>query len=490
MIFSNNADIRATLEAFSRSQAIIEFKMDGTIITANQNFLNALGYRLEEIQGRHHSLFVAPADRNSPEYQQLWQSLKRGEYQAKEFRRMGKGGKEVWIQASYNPILGRDGKPYKVVKLASDITEQKQQAADYKGQIDAIKRSQAVIAFDLDGTILDANPNFLKVLGYSLAEIRGRHHSMFVEPAERDGAAYRAFWESLKHGEYQAGEYKRIGKGGTEVWIQASYNPIFDAHGKLVKVVKFATDITQQVRDRVRSAERNRELGEVTDAISATSQQVTRTVEASSRTLANVQSVASAAEELVASVSEIARRVNDASEVSAAAVRRSAQANQIVDGLSASADRIGQVVDLINSVATQTNLLALNATIEAARAGEAGKGFAVVASEVKALASQTAKATQEISGQISAVQAGTKGVIDELQEIAAIIATISESSSAIAAAVEEQGAVTQEISSNMHVAASEVSIITQNMSEIAAVAQVAASKSVRKINRDPSAKVA
>jgi methyl-accepting chemotaxis protein len=291
------------------------------------------------------------------------------------------------------------------------------------------------------------------------------------------------FWESLRRGDFQAGEYKRVGKGGKDIWIQASYNPIFDAHGRLVKVVKFATDITQQMQERISGAERNRELGEVTDAISATSEQVTRTVEASTRTLANVQSVAAAAEELVASVREIGRRVNDASAVSAAAVQRSAQANQIIDGLSASTERIGQVVDLINSVAAQTNLLALNATIEAARAGEAGKGFAVVASEVKALASQTGKATEEISSQISAVQAGTKGVIDALQEIAGIIAAIAESSSAIAATVEEQGAVTQEISSNMQVAASEVSIITHNMSEIAEIARTAASRSVRKMKR-------
>jgi methyl-accepting chemotaxis protein len=484
MMFINSSDARATLEAFDKSQAIIEFKMDGTIITANQNFLKALGYSLTEIQGRPHSMFVDPVEKNSSEYQQFWQSLNRGEFQAREFRRIGKGGKEVWIQASYNPVLGRNGRPYKVVKLATDITEQKKKSADYMGQINAIGRSQAVIEFSLDGTILNANQNFLDTLGYSLPEIQGRHHSMFVEAAERDSGAYRAFWETLKRGEYQAAEYKRIGKGGKEVWIQASYNPIFDLSGKPIKVVKFATDITRQVQARMRQAALqkgiDRDLAEITEAITTTNDQVSTAVEASDRTSSTVQSVASAAEELVASVREIGRRVDEASGVSATAVRQTARANEIIEGLSTAAGRIGQVVSLINSVATQTNLLALNATIEAARAGEAGKGFAVVASEVKALAGQTAKATEEITGQISAVQNATSGVISAIQEITNIIATISETSGAIAAAVEEQGAVTQEISSNMQVAAREVSTISQNMSEIAEATK-AATQSARKV---------
>ena len=302
MISLNCSDMRASLAAFDRSQAIIEFKMDGTIITANQNFLKVLGYSLTEIQGRPHSMFVDAAEKNSPEYQQFWQSLNRGEYQAREFKRIGKGGREIWIQASYNPVLGRNGKPYKVVKLATDITEQKKQSADNKGQIDAINRSQAVIEFNLDGTVISANQNFLNTLGYSLAEIQGKHHSMFVDEAERNSPAYRAFWDSLRRGEYQAAEYKRIGKGGKEVWIHASYNPIFDPSGKPVKVVKFATDITQQVHDRLRKATLqkgiDKDLGEITEAIAMTNNQVSAAVAASDRTSLTVESVASAAEEL------------------------------------------------------------------------------------------------------------------------------------------------------------------------------------------------
>jgi methyl-accepting chemotaxis protein len=484
MISLNCADMRASWAALDRSQAIIEFKMDGTIITANENFLKTLGYSLAEIQGRPHSMFVDPVEKNSREYQQFWQNLNRGEYQARVFRRIAKSGREVWIQASYNPVLGRSGKPYKVVKLATDVTEQKQQSANDRGQIDAIRRSQAVIEFNLDGTIIDANQNFLGTLGYSLSEIQGRNHSMFVEPAERDSPAYKAFWDRLRKGEYQTGEYRRIGKGGKEVWIQASYNPILDASGQPIKVVKFATDVTKQVHDRMHKATVHKaidkDLGEITEAITTTNNQVSAAVEASDRTALTVQSVASAAEELVSSVREIGRRVKEASEVSTAAVQQSARINEIIQGLSASADRIGQVVGLINSVASQTNLLALNATIEAARAGETGKGFAVVASEVKALAGQTAKATDEISGQISAVQNATHGVISAIQEITSIISTISATSGAIATAVEEQGAVTQEISSNMQTAAAQVSTISRNMNEIGEATKAAA-QSTRKV---------
>jgi len=240
------ADMLAQIEALNKVQAVIEFNMDGTIITANENFLSTLGYRLEEVQGQHHSMFVEPHFKASTEYKDFWESLNRGEFESREYKRLGKGGKEVWIQASYNPILDLDGKPYKVVKFASDVTQQKLTNADFSGQIDAISKAQAVIEFNMDGTIITANDNFLSTLGYRLEEVQGQHHSMFVEPHLKRSTEYKDFWESLNRGEFESREYKRLGKGGKEVWIQASYNPILDLNGKPFKVVKFASDVTQQ----------------------------------------------------------------------------------------------------------------------------------------------------------------------------------------------------------------------------------------------------
>jgi len=240
-------DMRGQLAAIGKAQAVIEFDLDGTIRTANPNFLSALGYTLEEVVGRHHSMFVEPSYRDSAEYHAFWAKLGRGEYDAAQYKRIGKGGREVWIQASYNPIFDAAGKPFKVVKYATDVTAQKTRTADYEGQLAAISKAQAVIEFDLDGTIRTANANFLNTLGYTLDEVRGHHHSMFVEPSYRDTTEYREFWAKLGRGEYDAAQYKRIGKGGREVWIQASYNPIMDANGKPFKVVKYATDVTAQV---------------------------------------------------------------------------------------------------------------------------------------------------------------------------------------------------------------------------------------------------
>jgi methyl-accepting chemotaxis protein len=239
------SDLKGQIDAINKAQAVIEFSLDGRILHANDNFLNALGYTLAEIKGQHHSMFADPAYSASPEYRLFWDKLGRGEFDVGEYKRIGKGGKEIWIQASYNPIMDTDGKPFKVVKYATDITQSKLQAADFAGQLGAIGKAQAVIEFSLDGKILHANDNFLNTLGYTLAEIKGQHHSMFAEPAYRASTEYRLFWEKLGRGEFDAGEYKRIGKGGREIWIQASYNPIMDMNGKPFKVVKYATDITQ-----------------------------------------------------------------------------------------------------------------------------------------------------------------------------------------------------------------------------------------------------
>jgi methyl-accepting chemotaxis protein len=470
-IFKSSQELNAKLDALSKSQAIIEFNLDGTILTANPNFLDAMGYGLDEIQGKHHSMFMDPEQRERPEYRQFWEALRRGEFQAGEFQRIAKGGRLIWIQASYNPLLDRGGKPFKVVKFAADITERKLRSADCEGQIAAIQKSQAVIEFNLDGTIITANENFLATLGYGLDEIQGKHHGMFVEPEYRNSAEYRQFWEALRQGNYQAAEYKRVAKGGKAIWIQASYNPIRGADGKLVKVVKFATDTTAQVKDRIRRGEVQKsidlDLGLITEAVTSTSERVTTAASASTQTSSNMQAVASGAEELAASVGEISRQASDALNISLQAVQQANETSAIVSGLATSAQKIGDVVKLINNIAEQTNLLALNATIEAARAGDAGRGFAVVASEVKSLATQTAKATDEISSQIAEVQGTTTSAVNVIEAISQTISRINEISAAIAASVEEQASVTQSISSNMQVAAKGVSDINSSMTDIA-----------------------
>lgn len=244
------AEYEAQMRAIHASMAVIEFDLDGTVLTANDNFLQTLGYTLDEIQGQHHRMFVEEAHRTSDAYREFWAKLKRGEFDSGEYKRVAKGGREVWIQASYNPVRGADGQLAKVVKYAQDVTARSQLMADYAGQVEAISRSNAVIAFDLDGTIRHANENFLSTLGYELHEVAGKHHSLFVDEAYKNSAEYREFWAKLRRGEFHAGEFKRVGKNGAPVYINASYNPIRDRDGRLVKVVKYATDASAMVKMR------------------------------------------------------------------------------------------------------------------------------------------------------------------------------------------------------------------------------------------------
>jgi methyl-accepting chemotaxis protein len=417
------------IAAMDRAQAVIEFNMDGTIVTANENFLGAVGYTLAEIQGKHHSMLVVPADRDSAAYREFWAKLNRGEFDAAEYKRIGKGAKEIWILATYNPILDEAGKPFKVVKFATDVTQQKLKAADSDGQIEAIGKSQAVIEFNMDGTIRTANRNFCGALGYSLSEIQGKHHRMFVEPQERDAPAYREFWESLNRGQYQAAEYKRIAKGGREIWIQASYNPILDLNGKPFKVVKYATDITAQAIGR-KKAESARGL---------------------------IESVAAGSEEMTASIREISETMSKSRETATMATERVAAADTQAHKLDDAAQAMGGIVELIGNITGQINLLALNATIESARAGEAGRGFAVVASEVKNLANQAKSATDTISKEIEALNGVAVGVGEALAAIKTSISAVNEFIASTAAAVEEQTIVTQDMSSNMQRASAELS---------------------------------
>ncbi len=426
-----NHELGAIVDAAGRSQAMIEFNMDGSIITANENFLRTVGYSLAEIKGKHHSMFVEPAYRDSAAYREFWAKLNRGEYDAAEYKRIGKGGKEVWILASYNPILDSHGKPYKVVKFATDVTETKLRNADLAGQVAAIGKSQAVIEFNMDGTIITANDNFLRALGYSLSEIKGRHHSMFIDASERDGAAYREFWAKLNRGEYQSGEFKRIAKGGRDIFIQATYNPILDLNGKPFKVVKYAVDTTAQVIARLQ--------GEKVSGM--------------------MDQVAAGAEELNASVREISAAMTKSKDTASTAVSRVEAADQQAQRLSAAAESMRSIVQLIGDITGQINLLALNATIESARAGEAGRGFAVVASEVKNLANQAKQATDKIELEIGNLNGISGDVVGALDSIKKAIQDVAEYVNSTAAAVEEQSAVTSEMSTNMQRAAAEAAAI-------------------------------
>lgn len=469
------ADLGEKYMALTRSQAIIEFDTTGRILFANDIFLSVVGYSLSEVVGQHHSIFVTEEERNSSEYQNFWANLASGKPNSGEFHRKGKDGSDIWLSASYMPVTAEGSSHVKsIIKVASDITVTKATAAASKAQTDAINRSQAVIHFDTHGNIMFANENFCKTLGYSLDEIRGRHHSMFVAEADK-GPEYEKFWQDLRAGKYQSAEYHRIGKNNKDVYIQATYNPIYDANGEVKGVVKFATDVTAMVIDRKRradiSVEIDRDLSAIQEEVTTLAAQAQQAATSSTETNHSVESVAAGSTQLADSVTEISQRVARAGEIANEAVAKSHTAADFMRALSQSADKISNVVSLISDIAEQTNLLALNATIEAARAGEAGKGFAVVASEVKALAGQSARATDEITAQILDVQSSTSGASEAISLVEKVIEEMNSISMTISGAVEEQATVTQDISSNMHNASTAVGHISSSFDAVAAATE-------------------
>jgi methyl-accepting chemotaxis protein len=481
------SDGGAMIAAIDRVMAVIEFTPDGRILTANKNFSAAMGYGLSEIQGQHHRMFADPAYAASDAYRRFWDSLKNGEFVAGEFKRFAKGNREIWLQASYNPILDKSGRVVRVVKFATDITAAKYKAMDSHGQIEAINRSQAVIEFNLDGSIINANSNFLAAVGYGLDEIRGRHHRMFVDPVEAASSAYTQFWDKLRRGEFQAAEYRRVAKGGRSIWIQASYNPIKDADGNTLKVVKYATDITAQVEKRLRneklSVEIERDLSGISGNIESVSRQAQDVGQAATEASSTIQSVAAAAEELSASVSEIAASVAVSKKSVDEAQSLTQSADASTNALTKTAQQMSGIVELIDDIAAQINLLALNATIESARAGEAGRGFAVVASEVKQLAAQVSAATKTISTEIQGVQAVSGEVASSLKTILSAVSHISDGISNVAAAVGQQTSATAEISATMQSASGAMGDIDKGVNGMANVmGQAAASTSQVRTN--------
>ena len=467
-----NADFEGQLHAIGKSQAVIEFNLDGTIITANQNFLDALGYSAEEVTGQHHRMFVRPEYAKSSDYAAFWKELANGEFQADEFCRVGKDGQNVWIRASYNPIADADGMIYKVVKFATDVTAQKLRNANFEGQLAAIEKSQAVVEFELDGTIITANDNFLSAMGYELTEIKGKHHRIFVDSEYASSPDYTKFWQSLGRGEYQSDEFKRVGKNGIVVWIQASYNPILDANGAPFKVVKFASDVTELVMRRSAIEHIGKQvdasLTEIVNSVNSANEKAASAAGASEEASSTVQAVAAAAEQFHASADEIAQSVVGTNASVDRAANEASNADKATKELTEAADSMSGIVEIIQNIAGQINLLALNATIESARAGDAGRGFAVVASEVKALANQVASATAQINSEITNVQEVSQRVVGSLDRIGAEVNSVQESFVVVSSAVEEQSVTSQEITNNMQnatTAVSSISIALQDISE-------------------------
>jgi methyl-accepting chemotaxis protein len=569
------SNLKAMVSAIGKSQAVIEFKLDGTVIHANENFLKTLNYSLDEIRGQHHRMFCAPEFVQSEEYTQFWDKLKRGEFQASEYKRFGKNGKEVWIMASYNPIFGEDGKPYKVVKFATDITASKAELkvrtdimnmtsivseANLKGDImsvnekfievskyskeellgkphnttrhpdmpkevfkelwstigrgnifrgivknrakdgtpyyvdaviapimgengkpkkylgvryditeaemerqnmrgifRAIDGAFAYIEFDTSGNIQSTNKNFQEAMGYSVEDLKQKHHRVFCESTLVNSPEYANFWADLKNGKSHSGVFKRITKSGKSIYLQAVYSPVMDEVGRVVKIVKIATDVSDQQNMIFSIQETATALSAASNELTATATEMTGTAErtnqesqsaaaASEEVATGVQTVATNMEEMVASIKEISRSTNESSQMAKLTLTKAQESNATVIKLGTSSQEIGDVIKVISSIAQQTNLLALNATIEAARAGEAGKGFAVVANEVKELAKQTAKATNDITNKIGAIQGDTKNAVEAIGGISQAVEKLNGIAGVIAAAVEEQTATTNEIS--------------------------------------------
>lgn len=421
--------LRSKYAAVDRAQAVIEFDLQGNVLWANDNFLAATGYTLDEIQGQHHRMFCDPALAASDSYASFWQRLRAGTFEAGEYKRVGKGGKEVWIQATYNPIFDMEGRPMKIVKFAADVTEMKLRNAEFEGKVTAMSRAQAVIEFDLEGNVMAANENFLRTIGYSLREVLGQHHSMFCAPDYITSPEYRDFWLRLSKGEFISGRFQRVGKYGRDVWLQASYNPILDLKGDPLKVVKYASDITDQVHMEKRVSTKTREMTDsvksLAEAIHDFSQSTLSANELATETQSNAHSGFEALKKSIDSISLIQK----------------------------SSVEIAEIVKVIGDIASQTNLLAFNAAIEAARAGEHGVGFSVVAGEVCKLAERAGDAAREISKLIdessSRVNQGSsvsQQAKDAFERIVTSVGKTSESIRRIAESTQTQKQVSQAVS--------------------------------------------
>ena len=374
------AEYQGLIAALERSMAVVEFDLNGKVLRANDNFMKTLGYSSAQLAGKTHRDFCPSALTSSPAYAEFWQELRAGKFVSGTFKRVDAHGKIIWLEASYNPVLDERGQVVKVVKYALDVTRKVEQEAATRSKLAALDRAMAVIEFDLNGQVLDANENFLTVMGYSLTELKGKHHRMFCEPAQVNSPEYADFWRRLNNGEFFTGQFKRIGKHGRVVWLEASYNPVYDGDGKLIKIVKFASDISERVEkfeEDSRGASRAYHISSETERFAEHGTQV-----------------------IHETASEM-RRIADNIGASA----------RLVGQLGDRSEQITAIVNTIRGIADQTNLLALNAAIEAARAGDQGRGFAVVADEVRQLAGRTSRSTAEIAEMIGLILSETRDAV-------------------------------------------------------------------------------
>ncbi|MBB1248466.1 methyl-accepting chemotaxis protein [Rhizobium sp. G21] len=491
-LFSKRSAV-ARYEAISRSHALIWFTPQGVILGANDNFCKALGYEQAEIVGQHHRLFVEPAIREAAEYGAFWRDLAEGAHKRGQFRRIAKDGHDVWIEASYDPIT-QNGKVVGVVKIAADITATKIVSLHNENLLRALERSVAVVEFDPDGVVVEANSAFCQTMGYEKGEIVGQRHRMFCDPAYAVSQDYIDFWKKLRAGEFFSDTYRRVGKNGKEVWIQATYNPVFSSRGAIYRIVKFATDVTERMTavrtlsaaigdladgnlisqvtievDRSMESTRHdfntavakldRVIGEIAGAsrdIAVTSREMLDSAgsiaKRTEQQAASLEETSAALEQITQTVNDSSRRATEAGELVRQTRQSAEESGQVVSAAVAamgqienSSKEISNIISVIDEIAFQTNLLALNAGVEAARAGEAGKGFAVVAQEVRELAQRSAKAAKEIKDLITTSSNQVKSGVDlvdrtgrALETIVARVQDIDRNVTAIVEASREQ----------------------------------------------------